>query len=513
MAETSQILAADIGADLQNILVGPTGLNNIANDLQLNNNLTAVNIGKKMKILATQEVILKNGVGLTDEEKYQIDPMNSSVCIVNRLTPFNSGISGLTILGGTTGGNSPNAPVGVYPSSAITPKTQGFPISVLYTYQNPINIPISITGLIDTNYLDSAMDTMKKEVARLMNATTTAEFMGSALNYAANNNVSIVRLKSQAMLAMQGLASSNPAIQAFIAVQNQLDKGDPQNFADYYQRTSRSFMFTNYLYAQFTASAIVFAPSNYAQDILRAGGISIDVKELDIENGYVGTYMGVHSFLVSDAVWQSAGQLLRNVNSAPPAGGLGYGTMQNIYGMGSAAEGNVRIIRPNEKIITNSVPTGFIGVQLLPWYNWGHSAIYPSANRLVVDTNFVNPATSGNNLIIDNSNTLVTTPVTITAMSVNGVAATVSGANINVTVPAAGLTLAQGVYYAFISSCTLSNAQAGFTTGNSACYYAIPLKSNTVASATTATVLAVPPGSLPESGPSNAAYNLTVTLS
>lgn len=512
-ANVSQTLSQDIGADLQNLVSGSAGLNNVANDLQLNNNLTAVNIGKKMKILATQEVILKNGIGLVDEAKYAIDPMNASVAIVTRLTPFNSGLSGLTILGGSTGGNTPNSNVGVYPPVINTPRTKGFPVSLVYTYQNPVNVPISITGLINADYLESTMETMKKEVARLMNATTTAEFIGSALNYAANNNVPFVTLKSQSMLSVQGTGTNNPAVSAFTAVQSQLDKGDTANYVDFYERKSRGFMFTPYLYSQFNAAAIVFAPSNYAQDILRAGGISIDVKELEIENGYVGTFSGVNSFLVSYPVWQLAGQLLRPSTAASGSTGLGYGTMQNIYGMCSAAEGNVRIIVPNEKVVTNSVPTGFIGVQLLPWYRWGHSAIYPSANRLIVDSKFVNPSTSSTNLIIDQANTLSQTAVTFTAMSVNGVAAAITGTNITVTVPAAGLTLNNGVYYAFISAATLSAAQSGYTTGNASCYYAIPLNSNTVASTTSITVLAVPAGSTAEEGPNNTAYNLTVTLS
>jgi len=204
--------------------------------------------------------------------------------------------------------------------------------------------------------------------------------------------------------------------------------------------------------------------------------------KFEMRNGYKGDYNGVPTYVVSEQVWNAAGSIINFpstlVGRKPTfaASNLGLGTMQNIYGILASAPANTYLF---------GEPGTFVATVQNPWTagavyqltaRFGFETIIPSANLVIVDPRFVNPATATLPVVV---NTRPTTPLstaapTITSLNIGGVAATMTGNTITLGAGATTITGQDGRQYYVVSNVVLSDTNATYQVQGSPAYYLLP---------------------------------------
>lgn len=483
-------------SDLGNVLAGAGILNGAAN---------FTSYSKKFMDVNYQGLILMEGLGITDGDKYEINPLAGNV-VVYRQNPI---AATLRRLGEANNGGFVNLATSQgLPAGAGYQATQtAYRVPNDFVVDGQVLLSHNQASVTDGADLEEAINkTIDQTFAARVNAYTLAELIAGACNYNAGsvalNASSPTKYAPSGLGGMivyneaQGLGSGanvNYATSTFTsAVQALMSTNAMAVGAQGFDPSTMCAQITGAFWSAIAGFSATYVANYEAQRMVAAGVVSPDARQ-NFLNGYVGHIQNVACHVVNDSVWQEAVSYL----NVPASGSgqswvasdknLGASMWKNIYGMISSAKANTRIMTPDYSAtgLKQAIQSPYGGIGLLFQFSFrmGASALLPQGNCLIVGANFSNPASSATPVIVVATPTkaLDSTAPTITAITIGGVAGTVSGTTI--TVSGVAPEVINGQAYLIVNSITMgANEDAtkcSFGTRCPTCYYAIPV-TNTV---------------------------------
>lgn len=306
-----------------------------------------------------QNVFAKPGEAVT--EKFSTDTMAAQIQVI-RVKP--DGVEARQLGADNNGGwfNSENAG---------TPTTEAYGINIIDVIDNCRDIPTNQQDMMNVDLAAAELTNLAGKVSRNINAITIAAQLAKNFNDiadgAATNWVTV---------------SGENYLDAIIEAGAKLDEGNPAQGIDAYPDDQRAlFIRPSAKAALLKSGQLIIGGSNYAQDIIRNGGLDVETNPAVATTGYLGTINNIPVYSAAPIVWATAEKYL----------GLAPGALDDVYMLAVSAIGTGRALAFNEAIKTIPSPAGQ-GIRIQPKYRfgaecWDYKSVVP-----IVDGGFGNPA-------------------------------------------------------------------------------------------------------------------------
>lgn len=258
-------------------------------------------------------------------------------------------------------------------NTALQGMSNGLGVDVITVINRNIDIPQVTQDMLPINILSQYTYNLQMAINKNINAMTTAGKFVASMNdaVAGGNEILVINPTDEAEALKYELIYGN----------TQLNNGSPKNGLDYFPENDRIYVFRNSFVPNLYKTGVIIAGgSNYAQDIIAKGGISVGANP-QLNNGYIGEFMGVPVHMMTDSVW----------NLAAKYAGINAWQLEYVYGYVSSGYANVRAIAQAEQMKIIDSPDG-AGIRIQPNFRMGFKALYPEGTVWFVDANFVNPA-------------------------------------------------------------------------------------------------------------------------
>lgn len=266
-------------------------------------------------------------------------------------------------------------------AAATTPTTAAYGINILDTIDYQIDIPTNEQDMMNVDLAAAELKNLSGIVARNVNGITIAAQLAKNFNAlrggAASNWVTLD-------------ASAPNYLNAIIDAGAKLDEGNPDEGVDAYPDDMRAILIRPEAKAALLKSGqLIVGGSNYAQDIIRNGGLDVETNPEVATTGYLGMIGNMPVYAAAPMVWTVAEKYL----------GLTAGALAGVKMLVVSAIGSGRVLAFNSAIKTIPSPNGQ-GIRIQPNYRfgaecWDYKSVVP-----VVTSTFKNPATSADLTVI-----------------------------------------------------------------------------------------------------------------
>lgn len=261
-----------------------------------------------------------------------------------------------------------------------TSSTEAYGITILTTIDGNIDIPTNMQDMINVGMAEAELTNLSGRVYRNVNALTFAAQLKTNFNakVAGKNNWVVLD------------ASAPDYLAAIIEAGAKLDDGNSEQGIDAYPDNFRAvFVRSSAKASLLKKGQIIIGGSNYAQDILRNGGLDADTNPEVATTGFLGYVDNMPVYMASQAVWTLAERYL----------GLDAGALSGVEMLIVSGVGTGRALAFNAAIKMIDSPNGQ-GRRIQPKYRmgaecWDWASVVP-----VVKSDFENPATAENLLSV-----------------------------------------------------------------------------------------------------------------
>lgn len=238
-------------------------------------------------------------------------------------------------------------------SEASTPTTEAYGIDIITTIDDVIDIPSNEQDMINTDLLEAELSNLYGKVHKNVNAITFASQLAKNFNDVRAELVADNKIE---------LDETNPDyLAAIIEAGAKLDDGNEAEGIDAYPDKERAVFIRSGAKASLMKKGqIIVGGSNYAQDILRKGGLDADTTPDVAATGYLGEVDNMPVYMASKAVWALAEKYL----------GLSAGALDGVEMLVVSGIGTGRALSFSGAISTVPCPLGQ-GVRLLPKFRLG----------------------------------------------------------------------------------------------------------------------------------------------
>ena len=256
-----------------------------------------------------------------------------------------------------------------------TPTTEAYPIRIVDMIDYVIDVPTVQQDMMNVDILEGELANLSGKVARNINGVTFAAQLCRNFNDIAAETITKNWIT---------LAASNPDyLGAIISAGAALDDGNPAQGIDAYPDNYRAVFIRPTAKAELLkAGKILIGGSNYAQDILRRGGVDTDTNPAVATTGYLGEVDNMPVYATSQAVWTCAEKYL----------GLSAGALNGVKMLVVSGISTGRALAFNDAIKTVPSPDGQ-GIRIQPKYRFGAECWDALSVVPVVASDFTNPAT------------------------------------------------------------------------------------------------------------------------
>lgn len=231
-------------------------------------------------------------------------------------------------------------------TSASTPTTEAYPIDIITTIDDVIDIPTNQQDMMNVDVAEAELSNLSGRVNKNVNAITFATQLATNFNAGATNKVVI---------------SGDDYLSAIIEACSQLDDGNEAQGIDAYPDDQRAiFIRSGAKAALMKKGQIIIGGSNAAQTILRKGGLDENTDPDVAATGYLGEVNNTPVYMASKAVWTLAEKYM----------GLTAGALDNVEMLVVSAIGTGRALAFNAAIKMIDSPNGQ-GRRIQPKYRFG----------------------------------------------------------------------------------------------------------------------------------------------
>lgn len=267
-------------------------------------------------------------------------------------------------------------------SDAHTANTEAYPIRILTTVDDLIDIPTNQQDMMNVDVAEGELANLSGKVYRNVNALTIAAQLCKNFNDVASEKIENNWVR---------LDASNPDyLAAIIDAGAKLDCGNEDEGIDAYPDDNRAvFLRPTAKAAMLKKGQIIIGGSNAAQNILRKGGLDEDTTPDVAASGYIGEIDNMPAYAASPAVWNLAARYL----------GKTAADLAGVEMLVVSAIGTGRALAFNNAIKIIDAPGGQ-GRRLQPKYRMGAECWDGLSVVPVVKSDFNNPATSAAQLTV-----------------------------------------------------------------------------------------------------------------
>lgn len=309
-----------------------------------------------------QGEIEKGGRGCT--QKYSSDTTGAQIRVVRPLPlPIDARELGAAINGGNF--------------SAFThePKSASYGLDIITVIDDVVDIPDVSMDIIPVDVAKLYVQNISDKVVLNMNAIKIAAraYTCFSAEQVDEKSVNIVKL-----------SDNDDILTKAVETNGKLNKGDAKNGVSTFPVKDRIALVSSDYYASLLTTKGIFTlgGANYAYDMLRKGSVDAGSATPELlDDGYIGTILGIPFHFVSDLVMQVACEYL----------GFPSNTFDSVVLHVASAHGNLFGLATGNSINTIPCPIGQ-GVRLLPKYRMGAACILPkSVAWLVKGDTFKSP--------------------------------------------------------------------------------------------------------------------------
>lgn len=306
-----------------------------------------------------QRIITKPGEAVT--EKFSTDTDAAQIQVI-RVKPDTTPAREI---GADTNGGWFNS------ASAVYPTTEAYGINILQSIDNVIDIPTNQQEMINVDTAAAELTNLVGKVDRNVNAVTFAAQL--AKNFNTFDNAATGK-------NWITLGATPNYLDAIIDANSKLDDGNEAQGIDTYPYEGRAIFVRSAAKAALLKSGqIIVGGSNYAQDIIRRGGMDADTRPNTTE-GYLGEISNCPVYFASQAIWTLAEKYL----------GLTAGALAGVHMLVVSGIGTGRALAFNNAIKTVPSPLGQ-GIRLQPKYRFGAECWDELSVVPVVASDFTGP--------------------------------------------------------------------------------------------------------------------------
>lgn len=262
-------------------------------------------------------------------------------------------------------------------NSAEQSQTVAYGVDLLDVFDQMHDIPEVQQDMMSTDLAAQRAKIVGGQVARGVNACTIAAQLCKNFNDIADSTITsnIVELPAK--------PDGQDILNGILTASGHLDDGDSANGVDTYPIEERAIIVRPAMYTKLMQKgAILIGGSNYAQDILKDGGLSHGDKA-DNVTGFCGTILDMPVYKASKPVWDMVEAYL----------GLTAGALNGVEALVVSGTGTLRGLAFNNTIKQIDSPDG-AGIRMQPLYRWGAKCILGTSVSVIVDNGFTNPATA-----------------------------------------------------------------------------------------------------------------------
>ena len=266
-------------------------------------------------------------------------------------------------------------------NGASTPTTEAYSIRIVTTIDDVIDIPTNQQDMMNVDLAEAELANLAGRVNKNVNALTIAAQLAKNFNETADETVD-----NWVVLD----ADSPNYKEAIIDAGAKLDDGNEAQGIDAYPDEFRAvFLRSAAKSALFKSGDLIVGGSNYAQDIIRKGGLDADTRPEVATTGYLGEVDNMPCYMASKAIWATAEKYL----------GLSAGALDGVETLVVSGVGTGRALAFNNAIKMIDSPNGQ-GRRLQPKYRMGAECWDAYSVVPVVKSTFTNPATAGAHLTV-----------------------------------------------------------------------------------------------------------------
>ena len=356
-----------------------------------------------------QNILHINGKGV--DERYSTDLKGQQIAIPRTLL----GAGGFRKIqnGLNNGGGFNNL-------DAVEAESDIYYLDITFVYDHIEQLPKIYNDKAGYDLLKSKTENITKKITRAINGLTFANQFVKALNAEAAGKAEFVSYTK----------GTDKAVDKYLDAQAVLTNGDEAIGVDMFPYENRQFFARTAFANDLKQTGNVILNSNYGQQMLATGVLNPfndeEASKVNYRTGYFGDVDGVPMMVVSSVIWSLAEQYIANANtSGVVQSGLAKGSLDKVEGILVSALGTLRGIDMSNalEVVPSQKGQGWV---LQPLVSGGVACISDKSNVLIVDADFVNPATESNILtILAPENRNFNSEATITGITVAENAATV----------------------------------------------------------------------------------------
>lgn len=311
-----------------------------------------------------QDIIARDGEACT--EKYCEDTSVAQVTVL-RVKPGNGDPR---MIGGATNG-------GFFGGDAEINETVAYGVNLLDVFDKMHDIPEVQQDMMSVDLISQRAKIVGGQVARGINGCTFAAQLAKNFNDIAAGTI------TSNLVTLPASPDGADYLNAIIEASAHLDDGDVDNGVDTYPIEERAIFVRPSLYAKLMQKgAIIIGGSNYAQDMLKDGGVSHGDKA-DNVTGFCGRILDMPVYKVAKPTMAMVEAYL----------GLDAGDLDDVEGFVVSGTGTLRGLAFNATIKQIDSPNG-VGIRMQPLYRWGAECILGTSVSAIVKNGFTNPATA-----------------------------------------------------------------------------------------------------------------------
>lgn len=318
-----------------------------------------------------QDIIARDGEACT--EKYCEDTSVAQVTVL-RVLPGNGDPRAI---GADKNGGFFNA------DGASLSETVAYGVNLLDVFDKMHDIPEVQQDMMSVDLAAQRAKIVGGQVARGINGCTFAAQLAKNFNDIATSTI------TSNLVTLPATPGGADYLNAIIEASAHLDDGDVDNGVDTYPIEERAIFVRPSLYAKLMQKgAIIVGGSNYAQDMLKDGGVSHGDKA-DNVTGFCGRILDMPVYKIAKPTMAMVEAYL----------GLTAGALDKVAGFVVSGTGTLRGLAFNATIKQIDSPDG-AGIRMQPLYRWGAECILGTSVSVITENGFVNPATNEAPLVV-----------------------------------------------------------------------------------------------------------------
>lgn len=259
-------------------------------------------------------------------------------------------------------------------ASASTATTEAYPIRIMTTIDDMIDVPTNQQDMINVDVADAELQNLAGRVNKNVNAITFAVQLAKNFNDVKNKVIDDNKV----------VVENNDYLGAIIDAGAKLDDGNEAQGIDAYPDNERAIFIRSKAKADLVKKGqLIIGGSNDAQTILRKGGFDVDTTPSVATTGYMGEVNNMPVYMASKSVWALAEEYM----------GLEKDALKDVEMLVVSGIGTGRALAFNSAIKMIDSPDGQ-GRRIQPKYRFGADCWDALSVVPVVNASFTAPASA-----------------------------------------------------------------------------------------------------------------------